>query len=84
VAELIRVDAENFRAFRKVALDLRSSGLVLVAGPNNVGKSALLSALDVVAGMTPERAHRFRRRGRARVTATWRLLPFERSQLLDD
>jgi len=41
---------ENFRAFRKAEMRLPGTGLVLVAGPNNVGKTALLSALDALAG----------------------------------
>ncbi|MFD8967697.1 AAA family ATPase [Streptomyces sp. NPDC059568] len=81
MAELVRVEAENFRAFRKCALDIGSSGLVLVAGPNNSGKSALLSMLDVLAGTTPERVEHFFG-GRTSVTATWRLTQKERAELL--
>jgi energy-coupling factor transporter ATP-binding protein EcfA2 len=41
---------ENYRAFRKAEVRFPEAGLVLVAGPNNAGKTALLSALDALAG----------------------------------
>lgn len=44
------IGLEGFRAFRSAALQLPENGLVLVAGANNAGKTALLSAFDVVAG----------------------------------
>ena len=47
---LREVSVENFRAFRHAGLRLPENGLVLIVGANNSGKSALLSALDVVAG----------------------------------
>ena len=47
---LQRVLTDNFRAFEHAELRLPDDGLVLVAGANNSGKSALLSAFDVVAG----------------------------------
>jgi hypothetical protein len=45
-----QLQLENFRAFRKAEIHLPGTGLVLVAGPNNAGKTALLSALDALAG----------------------------------
>ncbi|GAA4232533.1 hypothetical protein GCM10022254_32660 [Actinomadura meridiana] len=54
MAKLRSVWIEDFRAYREALIPLESSGLILVAGPNNAGKSALLSALDVVGvGATP-------------------------------
>jgi len=47
---LRHVRAENFRAFRHAEITLPQDGLVLVAGANNSGKTALLSAFDVIAG----------------------------------
>jgi len=44
------VQLENFRAFHSAEMRLPGDGLVLVAGANNVGKTALLSAFDVIAG----------------------------------
>ncbi|MYU09005.1 AAA family ATPase [Streptomyces sp. SID8366] len=48
--ELRRVTLENYRAFQKADWALPASGLILVSGANNSGKSSLLSALDVIAG----------------------------------
>jgi AAA15 family ATPase/GTPase len=42
---------KNFRPFEATSVRVPDSGLVLVAGAINAGKSALLSALDVVAGI---------------------------------
>jgi predicted ATP-dependent endonuclease of OLD family len=50
VVRLKRVEMENFRAFRHAEMGLPDDGLVLLAGANNSGKSALLSAYDVIAG----------------------------------
>jgi predicted ATPase len=44
------MQVENFRAFRHAEIRLPETGLVLIAGANNSGKSALLSALDVITG----------------------------------
>jgi AAA ATPase domain len=44
------VAVDNFRAFRRAEILLPEAGLVLIAGANNTGKTALLSALDVIAG----------------------------------
>ncbi|MDQ0685280.1 putative ATPase [Streptomyces achromogenes] len=48
--ELRHVSIENFRAFSRAEWDLPATGLILVAGANNSGKSSLLSSLDVIAG----------------------------------
>ena len=45
-----QLQLENFRAFREAEMHFPGTGLVLVAGPNNAGKTALLSALDALAG----------------------------------
>jgi hypothetical protein len=44
------VHLENFRAFESAEIRLPGYGLVLVAGANNAGETALLSAFDVIAG----------------------------------
>ena len=62
----------NFLAYEAAELPLAPQGLVLVIGPNNAGKSALLAALDVVAGTA--QGGNWRRAGStepARVTATF-------------
>jgi predicted ATPase len=46
--ELEALELSNFRAYREARLPLPPSGVVLLAGANNTGKSALLSGLDVV------------------------------------
>jgi predicted ATPase len=50
---ITRLELRNYRAFDEAVIEPPASGLVLVAGQNNAGKSALLSAFDVVAGRDP-------------------------------
>ncbi len=45
---------EAFRAFNDTELTLPETGLVLVVGANNSGKSALLSAIDVLRQVMPD------------------------------
>jgi len=69
---LTELTVANFLPYREAKLPLGSNGLVLVIGPNNAGKSALLAALDVVGGTA--RGGNWRRAGShelARVTATF-------------
>jgi hypothetical protein len=49
---LSSVVIDNFRAFRHAEMSLPEAGLVLLAGANNTGKTASLSAFDVIAGDT--------------------------------
>src|SRR6266550_4013680 len=75
---------ENFRAFRQARLRTPETGLVLVVGANNTGKSALLSALDLVAGAA-DSGGPFRHAGSpepARVTARFALEDDERAGVL--
>jgi predicted ATPase len=74
---------ENFRPFETASVRLPEHGLVLVAGANNAGKSALLSALDVVAdlGMGVQALRRAGSASPAKVTATFMLSDEERSAL---
>ena len=51
---LLDLDVQNFRAFRAASLRLAVSGPVLIAGANNAGKTALLSAIDAVAGINQD------------------------------
>jgi hypothetical protein len=44
------LELSEFRAFQTATLEIPAAGVVAVAGANNTGKSALLSALDVVRG----------------------------------
>src|SRR4051794_34595646 len=69
---LTELKLANFLAYEQAELPLGPHGLVLVIGPNNSGKSALLAALDVVAGTA--QGGNWRRAGStelARVTATF-------------
>jgi hypothetical protein len=80
---LREVTVENFRPFESASVRLPAEGLVLVAGANNSGKSALLSALDVVAGVGVD-TQAWRRAGSAspaRVAAIFTLSAEERSEL---
>ena len=47
---LTGVTMDNFRAFGHAEVSFPPAGLVLLAGANNTGKTAFLSALDVIAG----------------------------------
>lgn len=55
--QLKRLTLRNFRAFKQADWDLPPSGLVLVIGANNAGKSALLSSLDAL--VAPSSRNRF-------------------------
>jgi energy-coupling factor transporter ATP-binding protein EcfA2 len=46
--QLVGLDLTDFKAFAKASISLTPTGLALVVGPNNSGKSALLSAVDVI------------------------------------
>jgi predicted ATPase len=81
--KLRRVELESFRAFGSARIDLPESGLVLVAGVISAGKSALLSALDVIAfGDQPAQRQNYRSASVPRITATFRLDDAERGTLL--
>lgn len=45
---LSRIQLHNYRAYPSATMDLPPNGVVLLAGANNSGKSAFLSALDAV------------------------------------
>lgn len=74
---------QNFRAYRNASVSIPRDGLVLVAGANNSGKSALLSALDVIAGSSqPAVVRHVAASEPARVQARFALSENERDQLL--
>lgn len=81
-----QLELENFRAFRRAEIRLPGTGLVLVAGPNNVGKTALLSGLDALAGDHGDLASlRYGgAEGPARLGATFELDPAERAAILQN
>src|SRR6266516_2900548 len=57
--KLRKLELTNFRAVDRSVIEFPGSGVLLIAGANNSGKSALLAALDVVAfgGIIPEAQH---------------------------
>jgi predicted ATPase len=80
---LRELDVENFRPFGQAGMRLPDHGLVLVAGANNTGKSALLSGLDIVADVNMG-GQGLRRAGSpapAKVAATFTLTTEERLAL---
>jgi DNA repair ATPase RecN len=80
---LERLELHDFRAYRDASVQVPPQGLVLVAGANNSGKSALLSALDVVAGSKqPEAIQHAAASEPARVLARFALSEEERALLL--
>ena len=81
--KLRRLEIHNFRAFTHAVMEFPESGVLLIAGANNAGKSALLSALDIVAfgDSLPEVQHHGSTEPAA-MTATFALDDDERRSLL--
>ena len=81
---LSSVVIDNFRAFRHAEMSLPEAGLVLLAGANNTGKTASLSAFDVIAGDTGDTTslQHASGDGPAQVTARFSLSQAERASLL--
>lgn len=44
--KLVRLEAENFRSFARIDLDLNASGLFSITGPNGAGKSSIFGAVE--------------------------------------
>lgn len=82
MAELINIRGQDFRGYRNFSVDLWGNGLFLVAGPTNSGKSALLSALDIIAGGEFTQSVRHAQGVDARVIARWSLSAEERALIL--
>lgn len=53
--KVVQLKIENFRGIQSA--DLRFDGHALLVGPNNVGKSTICEALDLVLG--PDRLNKF-------------------------
>jgi predicted ATPase len=80
------LELSEFRAFRTATLDLPAAGVVAVAGANNTGKSALLSALDVVRGnygIAGSLTRHAAATSPARIRARFELTAEERRRLLE-
>jgi predicted ATPase len=72
----------NFRSFPTAQIDLDDHGLILIAGANNSGKSALLSAFEVLAGRGAPGEYRYVRGSRAEVTAMFTLSDEDQREIL--
>ncbi len=51
---LQRVEISNFRAYESATMTLANTGMFVVVGPNNSGKTSLLSAVDMIGGRNVE------------------------------
>ncbi len=51
---LKQIAVKNFKPFKEATLMLPPTGIVLLVGPNNSGKTALLSTLDLLMGNLPD------------------------------
>jgi hypothetical protein len=73
----------NFRAFKEASVDFPSSGVLMLAGANNSGKTALLSGIDAMLGsnLGPETPH-YGSDGPAQIEARFALGDAERDALL--
>lgn len=79
---LRRLKVERFRAFDQAEVALPQHGLALIAGANNSGKSALLSAVDIVAGQQIPSPRHHGVTAPARIEAEFALSDPERATLL--
>lgn len=52
-----RIEIENFRGLKNLALDFPDKGPLVIVGPNNAGKSTILDAIALV--MEGSSAHNF-------------------------
>jgi exonuclease SbcC len=43
---LLRLEAENFRSFAEIDLDLNAAGVFAITGPNGAGKSTIFAAIE--------------------------------------
>lgn len=78
--KLRRVQLRSYRAYREANADLPEAGLMLLIGANNAGKSALLSAIDLIAARPwPGPVRHAGSEQPATVTATFELSDDERS-----
>ncbi|WP_239313775.1 ATP-dependent endonuclease [Frankia sp. Cj3] len=81
--KLTRLELWNYRAFEHAVVEFPSSGLLLVVGANNSGKSALLSSLDAIAhGATSPNDRHYKATEPPRATATFELDDAEITRLL--
>ncbi|WP_326631487.1 AAA family ATPase [Nonomuraea fuscirosea] len=78
---LAQLELIHFRAYSRATIEFPACGLLLIAGPNNSGKSSVLTALEVLAGrsISPDMCHVA---GQAPIIhARFRLTDIERAQM---
>lgn len=81
---LTQVEVHEFGPFGDASLDLPQSGTTLIAGPNNSGKSAFLSAIDAIAGrLTRQAVARVGAEDGPRIRARFTLSSTERQAILE-
>ena len=81
--KLVRLEIQSFRAFAHATVEFPESGVLLLAGANNSGKSALLSALDSIAlGASSGELQHYGSMSPPQATASFRLSDHERDNLL--
>lgn len=79
---LEKLEIRNYRCFEKVELTLPETGLVIITGRNNVGKTALLKAIDELVGSQPTGAVARDENKPMMVRGTFRLSGPERLEFL--
>jgi predicted ATPase len=76
--QLVQLELRNYLAYQSAVIHFPTSGLSLIAGPNNAGKSALLSAIDALVQIAVEGSRAHSGTTRAELIATYRLSDEER------
>src|SRR5579859_2823502 len=82
---LSKLALQNFRAFKDAVVQIPSTGILMIAGANNSGKSALLSGIDAMigGGFGAETQH-YGSDGATQVKASFTLEDSERDSLLEE
>jgi predicted ATP-dependent endonuclease of OLD family len=80
--DLHAIEVHNFKAFREARIDFPARGLVLVVGPNNAGKSGILSAVDAVRQLAPPAERHVNSDDPSRIVVEFSLTADERLTLL--
>ena len=76
------LSVENYRCFEGIEIELEPTGLTLIVGRNNVGKSALLSAIRRLFDLRPTSLSAHDPRRPTRIQARFQLDRGEREELL--
>jgi AAA domain, putative AbiEii toxin, Type IV TA system len=78
--DLVRIQFRSFKGYERADVRFPSTGIVLLVGPNNSGKSAFLSGIDILAGLDFD----LPRPEQAAVQGTFLLTHEERAELIGD